>query len=194
MSGSGDEVDEAVEDDSAGVATLHALEEGILLLRHGIGVLHIVHGVGVVNLDGTDQVLFIPTLRVVTGDGVVIRLPRFESREHLIFVAEVVVGTTAELGGRPVGEEEVHHVGSRSILQHLREEVSSVLLVDLHADAVTLNLQRTVVGNVHPVAATIREEDSVDNLDIVVLLKGRGHFVVDMILQLQVFLWSELEL
>ena len=40
MSGSGDHVDEAVEDDSAGGSTLHALEEGILLLGGGIGVLH----------------------------------------------------------------------------------------------------------------------------------------------------------
>jgi hypothetical protein len=40
---------------------LHTLEEGILLLRGRITVLHAVHGVGSVNLDGTNQVLFVPS-------------------------------------------------------------------------------------------------------------------------------------
>jgi len=174
MSGSGDHVDEAVEDDSGGGSTLHALEEGILLLGSGIGVLHRIHGVGSVDLDGTDQVLFIPSHLIARGDGVVIRLPRFESRVHLIVVAEVVVGVALELRRSPVGEEEVNDLGTSTLLKHLREQVRGILLVDAGSDAVSLNLERTVVRNVHPVTATVREENAVYNLDIVVLLEGRN--------------------
>jgi len=174
MSGSGDHVDEAVEDDSGGGSSLHALKESILLLGGGIGVLHRIHCVGSVNLDGADQVLFIPSHAIGGGDSVVIRLPRCESRVHLIVVAEVVVGVAFELRRSPVGEEEVDDLGTSAILKHLREQVGGILLVDTGSDAVTLDLQRTVVRNVHPVTATVREENAVHNLDIVVLLKGRN--------------------
>ena len=108
MSGSGDHVDEAVEDDSTRVASLHALEECISLLGNGSVIVDL--DSTVVHLHGSDEVLFIPSLPIAGGDSVVGILPSLGTRFEILFGLEVVAGVAVELRCTPVGEEEVDDI------------------------------------------------------------------------------------